>query len=165
MLPRMQAYSPKHIQLRCCHHNINLASETAAHIDNFNCGVLERVFLTSVAFHTVSSACAQYYNEVSERGASTLRRALSKRTWWCHRNMDPGLLRRTLLTNGGMIRLPYILLESERIPVLQFCSGQVANASTMGFGIFFVEACIGNCTYIISPKLFAQWLSERVNSS
>ena len=66
MLPRMQADSPKYIQLRCCHHILNMGSITAAHIDNFECGVLERVFSTSVAFHTVSSACAQYYNEVSE---------------------------------------------------------------------------------------------------
>ena len=104
MLPRLQADSPKHIQLRCCHHNSNMVSETAAHIDNFECGVLETVLSTSVTFHTVSSACAQYYNEVSERGTSTLHRALSNRVGRCHINLDQGLLRGTLLTNVGMIR-------------------------------------------------------------
>jgi hypothetical protein len=47
MPPRVQADSPKYIQLRCFHNIFNIGSETAAHIDNSGLGVLERVLSAS----------------------------------------------------------------------------------------------------------------------
>ena len=47
------------------------------------------------------------------------------------------------------------MLESERIPVLHSCSEQIANANTMGFGIFFLEALRGMDWQLYVPH-FAQ---------
>ena len=44
MPPRVQADSPKYIQLRCFHNIFNMGSETVAHIDNSGIGVLDAYF-------------------------------------------------------------------------------------------------------------------------